>query len=45
MIRKKWLPAFRKDHAPPEIESATSIRLKAIALQPQLNIIVMHLMM
>ena len=30
---EKWIPVFRKDHVPPKIQSATSIQLKAIALQ------------
>jgi hypothetical protein len=29
---EKRVPVFRKDHAPPKIESAMTIQLKAIAL-------------
>src|SRR4029078_729869 len=29
---EKWIPVFRKDHAPPKIWSAMTIQLKAIAL-------------
>jgi hypothetical protein len=29
---EKWMPVFRKDHAPPKIQSAMSIPSKAIAL-------------
>jgi hypothetical protein len=29
---EKWIPVFRKDHAPPKIQSAMTIQPKAIAL-------------
>jgi hypothetical protein len=29
---EKWIPVFRKDHAPPKIKSAMTIQPKAIAL-------------
>jgi hypothetical protein len=28
---EKWIPVFRKDHAPPKIQSAMTIQPKAIA--------------
>jgi len=31
---EKRVPVFRKDHAPPKIQSAMTIQLKAIALYP-----------
>jgi hypothetical protein len=30
---EKWVPVFRKDHAPSKIYSAMTIQLKTIALQ------------
>jgi len=29
---EKWIPVFRKDHAPPKIESVMTIQPKAITL-------------